>query len=154
MLYGTFWYQLIDEGSLNTNRVVPTRYLGSLIFLFALVPAAGLILGAGGVGYQWVRRRQASLGPPGAFGAVAIALFGANLLLVLFVEVRTDVWSVMQARLLYPGLVGALLMFGTGVTLVQRNQRLRGLVDGAMLGLGIAYVVYLAAEVAAFVALR
>lgn len=151
MLYGTFWYQFIDEGSFVTNRMAPTKYLGSLIYVVALMPTAVMALGACLPTLGWFSGRR----PPSAsstFTVAAVALFVTSLLLVLLLELRTDVWSFLQARYLYPSLLGPLLLFGGGVTLAQRQAWLRWLLDGSMAALGILFGVYLLAEVQAFLA--
>ena len=45
VLYGTFWYQYIPESNFIGNRSRPTLYIGSVIYITALLPTLVFILG-------------------------------------------------------------------------------------------------------------
>jgi len=143
MLYGTFWYQYIPESNFRGCRSATLRPLGSLIYLLGLAPTAltacGLIL--------CFRDACRGRGDPAAVaGILAIALLLANLGLLLAAELRYDVWSIMQARLLFPSIFGFVVPLTRGLEWAARWPPARAASTAALGTLHLLFLAYFECE--------
>jgi hypothetical protein len=119
VLYGTFWYQYIPESNFIGNRSRPSMYIGSAIYLVALLPTLVFILG-------WAL----SLKPPKLEGVPLANAMNAWLILftgLMFLpaEIQYHIWSQAQARFLFPAMASCAAVFGPGVDIAERSPILR-----------------------------
>lgn len=151
LLYGTFWYQHIPESNFHGNRRVPFNYLGSVIYLFALAPAAAFVLGAVAL-LRGMPRFCCTFEPEQEDNrrllVTYLALFFllGNLGVLIFTILRYHAWSIMQARLMFPSFYGMLATFGFGVNLVHRFRRTATALEIAMRTLVGLFALYFASE--------
>ena len=119
VFYGTFWYQYIPESNFIGNRSRPTMYIGSAIYIAALLPSLVFLLG-------WV----VSLKPAKLEGAALMRCMSAFLvlftgLMFLPAEIKYHIWSQAQARFLFPAIPACCAVFAEGVAIVERRTVLR-----------------------------
>jgi len=179
LLYGTFWYQHIPESNFEVSRFAPYYYLGSAIYVFAVIPSLVFLAGL----FELAKRvprlalelrcevmpdrsdaalKTAALRPnlrpsceltPGdqrlLVAAVAVSFLLGNLALIVAVALKSHVWSVMQGRLLFPSFAGMLLPFGEGVTAFAKSRRASALLAASMLALAVCFYLYYASEISA-----
>ncbi len=126
LLYGTFWYQHLPESNFGGNRNAPYKYLGSLIYLAALAPSFAILLGMGLLSLRipplLVRfdpGKEQDRTMLFAFAAMAVCIASFGLLLVSIHKYH--VWSIMQARLLFPSIAGLLAAYGVGSASILRH---------------------------------
>lgn len=127
LLYGTFWYQHIPESNFRGAAIKPFSYIGSAIYLVALVPTATFILGLLRLLQRlplfvrmFDREEQDDRRIMGVY--VAAMLLGANTALIVSTLVRYHVWSLMQGRYLFPSFAGLLSIFAVGVELIEKSK--------------------------------
>ncbi len=152
LLYGTFWYEHIQVSNFSGTAHKPYSYIGSAIYLVALVATAAFILGL----IKLVRRLpelvrtfdRGKLEDRAAMDLyVAAALFIANAALIIATVMKYHVWSLMQGRYLFPTLAGALAIFATGVELVDSNRYGKIVLKSSMIILMVLFGMYLSSEV-------
>ncbi len=152
MLYGTLWYPHIpDSGFLGyTTRL---RYLGSAIYVVALIPTALMAVGVvrvmgsigkvvgrhGGPDGQWDTRAL--------FDGFGVLTLLSCLALVVAAGLHYDVWTVFQARLVFPAVVGLAICLRSGLEGLTARARLHGWVRSGLLLLAVLWVLYLGGEV-------
>ena len=129
MLYATFWAPHWDESRFATQMLRSAPALIACIYALAL--PATLVFAAGAL--CMLRRGIASLRHPAGPGAelarpetLALLLFLASLLLVYVATRVHDVWSVQQARLLFPAILGGMLAFGEGLDRLRSSRGAAG----------------------------
>jgi hypothetical protein len=152
ILYGTFWYQYLTESNFVGSAHRPYYYLGSLIYLVALVPTGVFLIGLMALfrrlsrcvttfdSRQPEQRRVLSM-------SVAAALLLANFAMVVATLIRYHVWSLMQGRYLYPTLVGFLAAFSIGVEIVSRSKAGAATLKVSMIALIGLFGLYLSSEI-------
>jgi 4-amino-4-deoxy-L-arabinose transferase-like glycosyltransferase len=152
ILYGTFWYQYITESNFVGNVHWPYYYLGSLIYLVALVPTGVFLIGLVALVRRLARcvtafdprqpeqRRVLS-------ASVAAALLLANFAMVVATLIRYHVWALMQGRYLFPTLVGFLAVFSVGVEIVTRSRTGAATLKVSMIALVGLFGLYLSSEI-------
>jgi 4-amino-4-deoxy-L-arabinose transferase-like glycosyltransferase len=150
MLYGSFWYQFVPESNLagNLSRL---RVLAGPIYVLGLVPTALLALGllralASAVALLRGRIVGDSEWRRALFEVLPVALFGANLALVVGVGIQYDVWSVYQSRLVFPSLFGALVAIHLGLEVVERHRWTARATYAALAALLVLFLAYFFAE--------
>ncbi len=179
LLYGTFWYQHIPESNFEVSRFPPYYYLGSAIYLLAVIPSAAFLVGLfelakriprlavelkqNVLGFNVAPRSSArhpsrrashgdSVGPGDQHllvAAAAVSFLFGNLTLILAVAAKSHVWSVMQSRLLFPSFAGMLLPFGEGVTPFAKSRSASALLAASMVALAVCFYLYYASEISA-----
>jgi hypothetical protein len=77
---------------------------------------------------------------------VVVIAFFTNVLMMISAVVQYRVWSIMHGRLFFPTYFGALIVFATGVEMVDRWRVARIVLLTAMFCLGFLFVTYLSAE--------
>lgn len=142
ILYATFWYQYVPESSFIGNRKRPEMYLGSVIYIAALLPTVIFLIGC-----------LAALRPIAAgAGAPDIARWMSGLLLLLtgliFTSaiIQNHAWSWAQARYLFPMMGACLMAFAEGVRLVEHQRVLRVALAACMWTLGALFLIYFGRE--------
>jgi 4-amino-4-deoxy-L-arabinose transferase-like glycosyltransferase len=146
LLYGTFWYQYIPESNLEGNKTA-FRYLGSVIYLLALAPTLMMILGVYALGRKlkaaW---RKRSLEGETLQQLFSVLVLGATLGLVVSIGIRTDVWSCFQSRLVFPAFWGLVVLFSSGLDIIERHRRLASAVHLILRVLFICFGLYFVSE--------
>jgi hypothetical protein len=140
VLYGTFWYQYIPESNFIGNRSRPTMYIGSAIYIAALLPTLIFILG-------WAR----SLKPAMLDGVPLATCMSAWLILftgLMFLpaELKHHIWSQAQGRYLFPVIAAGAAVFAPGIDIAERSPLLRRLLAICMLLLVALFLFYFANE--------
>jgi hypothetical protein len=152
LLYGTFWYPHIPESNFRVSRHAPYNYVGSAIYLVAVIPSAFFLAGLFELAKRLPRFARAHCGDPPddqrlLVAAVAVSFLLGNLALILALAIKWHVWSLMQSRLLFPSFAGMLLPFGEGVTTFAKNRRASALLAASMLALAICFCLYYTTEI-------
>ena len=152
LLYGTFWYQLLPESNFRGASYKPFSYLGSVIYLVALVPTAAFMLGLlrllqrlPSFAKTFDRRKPEDSGLMVVY--VAGALLAANTALIIAALVRYHVWALMQARYLFPSIAGALAIFAVGVEMLDRSRYGSIVLKSSMIVLMALFGLYLSSEI-------
>ena len=144
LLYGTFWYQYILESNFQGSRSDALRPLGSLIYLLALAPT---VLAAWGVVLCFRDACRGGPNPSAVAGVLAIALLLANLGLLFAAELRYDVWSIMQSRLVFPSAFGLLVPLARGLEGAGRWPLGRAAAEAILVLLNVLFLVYFECEI-------
>jgi len=129
LLYGTFWYQHIPESNFTGLMATNYRYLGSFVFIFALIPSwfffrgmARLALGLPALirNFDATReqdKRQLTL-------SIMALIIVSSLALLTATVWQYHEWSILQGRFLFPwffaGMGAFSVGFGTGRGRVTR----------------------------------
>ncbi len=152
MLYGSFWYAFLPESTFRGSLIAPFDRLGSIIYLLALCPTVLAIIGAGRIGGSWIASRiDRSAADPHArnrtiYDAVLLFTLLLNLLLILSVGWRYDVWSVFQGRLLFPSYFAILAAFGAGLDWSAKSRAGFAAVRALLVALFFIFGVYFLTE--------
>jgi 4-amino-4-deoxy-L-arabinose transferase-like glycosyltransferase len=154
LIYGSFWYSLIPESTFQGNLISPINRIGSAIYVAALYPTFLMLVGAArtgiaALGFGSSSAHDASMPERTRldYEGVVLLIFLLNLLLIVAVGWKYDVWSVFQGRLLFPSYVALLLALGTGMEWAESSRFkiiLAHLSMGALIAL---FIFYLAVEV-------
>jgi 4-amino-4-deoxy-L-arabinose transferase-like glycosyltransferase len=145
LLYGTFWYQ--HNPISNFAWLTPVNRLAQLIYLIATIPTLAFLIGAVGL----IRRapelminvqHAANLAPKVAIRYASAAALVLNLGMLVVTVLKYHVWSIMDARLLYPSLFGGLVIFSSGVEIVSRWRIPQAILRAGMFGLTALFVTY------------
>jgi hypothetical protein len=152
LLYGSFWYPLIQESNFSVSR--PSfNYLGSVTYVFALVPTATFFIGLFLLvkdlprflaRFELSRIENQRL----LVSFVSAFCFLGNLALLVVVEMKYHVWSLMTGRLLFPSFWGLLVPFGVGVSRITRHKAAASALQFAMIALIACFGLYFAVEIA------
>lgn len=156
LLYGTFWYEYLPMSEFLADQRYPL--LGGAILLVGAVPAFVAALGAfrlvAGAVAHFRRPRPGS--PTWTRRTTIYAMSGvliAHVAILVGVELRHHVWSVMHARLLLPAFLSFLFLFNEGArTLRARRHRFLSWVQYASMAALVAlFFVQLGVDVLASV---
>jgi hypothetical protein len=124
VLYGTFWYQYIPESNFRGNLSPGPRMIGRFMDLVGVLPALVLAIGVIAVPLRLLEDRRPAL-PRAAAGTLlrsfAAAAFAANLALLLYELSLFDNWSTLQARSLFPSILGGFVLFDLGIETLARR---------------------------------
>ena len=152
LLYGTFWYQLIPESNFKGDEYKPASYLGSAIYLIALVPTACFALGFLSLLLRlpsfikaFDRSSENDRRMMGVY--VAAALLAANAAVIVLAVARYHVWSLMQGRYLFPSIAGLLVVFSAGVENLNRTKYGYVTLKASMIVLMALFGLYLSSEI-------
>jgi 4-amino-4-deoxy-L-arabinose transferase-like glycosyltransferase len=151
MLYGTFWYSFLPESTFRSNLLEFFDRIGSLIYLTALWPTVLMLIGAGKIGISASKTSSltttvqiASSSDRIIFEATVILTLVLNILLVVSVGWRYDVWSVFQARLIFPAYIGVLIALNSGLEWTESSRfktNLTRCTFGSLMVLFLAYFI-------------
>ncbi len=148
-LYGSFWYSFIPESSFRTN-LTPLRFLGSVIYVFALAPTLLMMAGAA-IGARALTRsglpKAAPLREEGIFFVYASTILVMTLLLLTAAAWRYDLWSMFQGRLLFPAYFSLVVLLYEGMRLAERRRAIWLVARCAMAALYLCFFVYIVAEI-------
>ena len=146
LLYGTFWYQYIPESNFHGNLSPVLKRLGSWMYVVGIIPTLLLLVGL----MALIRSPRLTLGIPswrGLLRGAAIGAFALNLAIVLWTFRNFDVWSILQARLLFPSLPGALVLLDAGIASIKGRLNLSHCLCIWSTAFGVGVVGYFGSEV-------
>ncbi len=152
LLYGTFWYQLIPESNFKGDEHKPYSYLGSVIYLVALVPTVVFNLGL----LRLLRRltsfvkgfdrmKQDDSRSLGVY--VALSMLAANAAVIIAAVAHYHVWSLMQGRYLFPSLAGVLAIFAVGAEMLDKTRYGSVILKSSMIVLMALFGLYFSSEI-------
>lgn len=152
LLYGTLWYQLIPESNFKGASHQPYFYLGSLIYLIAVIPTAAFMIGAArsikdlpSFVRSFVRAKVNDQGKMVAY--LSGVLLASNAALLVAALIKYHVWSVMQGRYLFPCFPGILAMFACGMERFESTKYGAVAMKSSMVLLVSAFGVYFSSEI-------
>jgi hypothetical protein len=151
VLYGTFWYPHIVESNFAVPR--PSfNYLGSVIYVLALLPTAIFFIGlflllkalpSFFARFDLLRKEDQHL----LVSFVSVFCLFGNLALLVVVTLKYHVWSVTTGRLLFPSFCGLLVPFGVGTRAVTQRKAADAALKLVMMALALCFGLYFAAEI-------
>ncbi len=154
IMYSTFWYKFADlENDYNLGVKTRFKYIGSLIYLAALIPTLLILLGLGVFINQSIRFIS-------KIPSLDVAEFKENLekttwlglllvsvALVLIAGYKYDAWSCFHGRLFSQAFFSLLAMLYAGLLFLQsRTVMLYKIGLWNMIGLAILYSIYFGVE--------
>ncbi|HTK48762.1 MAG TPA: glycosyltransferase family 39 protein [Gemmatimonadaceae bacterium] len=119
LLYATTWWSYIRDSNFTRTRQPGWRIVASLLCLAGIVPTGLGVIGLARLGARWrdvanvpslAEREYVELGRRITAAGTLVATLG----IVIAAGVKYDVWSCFQGRLLFPAILGALLLFAAG----------------------------------------
>lgn len=124
LLYGTFWYQYISESNFSGNKT-KFKYLGSCIYVLAILPTLLFLVGVFRILFS-IRSAFICEKPCGSFNvsfyeSISLFLLLSNLMLVIILGIKYDVWSCFQSRLLFPSFFSFIILFNSGLEYIRRR---------------------------------
>jgi 4-amino-4-deoxy-L-arabinose transferase-like glycosyltransferase len=154
MIYGSLWYSLIPESTFHSNLLSPFNRIGSMIYIAALCPTFLILVGATRIGMAALGIAPSAGPEVGMQGrsrldyeSIVLLIFLLNLLLIVAVGWRYDVWSVFQGRLLFPSYFALLAALSTGMEWAASSRLRINVVRGFMSALIALFLVYILVEV-------
>lgn len=153
LAYATFFYQYIPESNFTGNRHTPFKYLGSLIYAVGLVPTAVFWLGMASLCRKFacfVKTFDAH-NPKKCdtlCAYVSVFLLLSNWALMLSALLKYHVWTIIQARLWFPTITGAIVAFGAGIESIHHKVIATSVLKISMASLIVLFGLYLSSEVA------
>ncbi len=122
MLYGSFWEQspLYKLGKLNKTVL----YLRSLIYIFAMLPTLLFFIGFLRILFSVkcvFSLKQSNVTPFNkiTYETISLFLFLSNLLAIIYLGAKYDIWSVFHSRLLFPSFFPFVILFNSGLDYVR-----------------------------------
>jgi 4-amino-4-deoxy-L-arabinose transferase-like glycosyltransferase len=154
LLYATTWWPYVRDSNFTRTRQPGWRLVASLLCLAGLVPTALGLVGLARLGARWRNVASVPSLPEAEYRELGMRLTAAGTLLatlgiVVAAGVKYDVWSCFQGRLLFPAILGALLLFAAGFDgVVARRPGTARWLHGAMAAAYLAFGAYYVVEVA------
>src|SRR5262249_13817120 len=142
----------IPESNFTGNLYSPFKYLGSVIYLVAVIPTLIFVLGFCALvirvpkfllQFDLERDETRRL----LWQYVMMSVLIANFVLLVGLVFKYHVWSIMQSRLLFPSIVGGLVAFANGITITNGFRPLGSILKSAMLMLMALFFLYFSSEV-------
>lgn len=154
LLYSTFWYKFADlENDFDLGTKTRFRYIGSLIYLIALIPTLLILLGLTlfmGQTFRFFARlrllRDAEF-KENIEKSTWLGLLIMSVALMLIAGFKYDAWSCFQGRLFLQSFFSILAMLYAGLTYLQtRNTLLFKIGLFGTIGLAFLYSIYFGVE--------
>lgn len=146
LLYGTLWYQYIHESNLEGN-LTRFRYLGSILYILALVPT--LLIFSGGIRFlkdAFVSLRKKEWNDEIILKAFSILIIISTLAMIIFIGIKTDVWSCFQARIAFPAIWGMIVLFASGLEVIETRKNIFAAVTLFLRLLFAGFILYFSIE--------
>jgi 4-amino-4-deoxy-L-arabinose transferase-like glycosyltransferase len=153
MLYGSFWYQFVPESDFTMNKTV-FKYLGSYIYIFALLPTLLFLIGSLRILFcvKSVVGGKISNGPPfnkATYEVFSLFLLLSSLVVPFYLGARFDVCSAFQGRYLFPSFFSIVVIFNSGLDYLRKRYAIAQKVVYLLLGcLYLLFLLYFAIEIA------
>jgi hypothetical protein len=157
MMYATFWYQFIPESNFMGN-LTKFKYLGSIIYLFALLPTILLIIGFFRIlamGRRLFRYKTLSqdLFDSMIYRLSLLLIFLTTFIMIIYIGMKYDVWSCFQSRLFYAAYFAILLFLNSGIEYVtKKSSSIWKYFRVSFVALYICFATYLGSEIVGQVA--
>ena len=150
MIFGSFWYQYIPESDFKAN-LTGAKYLGSAIYLLALLPTFLFLLGF----FRIVLSLKDLFASPGrvypvrpAYEAAALLILLLNSLVFVIFGWRYNVYSAFQGRFLFPSFFSFILLLNSGLIFLEARPRIwRRAVYPLIACLYLLFVAYFGVEI-------
>jgi 4-amino-4-deoxy-L-arabinose transferase-like glycosyltransferase len=154
MFYGTFWYQYIPESNFKGN-LSWFRMIGSLIYMFAAIPTSTAVIGLFSILVSYkkllhIRQLTQEEFKNIVFQYTSSLLFIMNLSLIVYAGMKYDVWSIFQARLFFPSILGIIVCLNSGIMLLERFEKLKRCIKYSLLLLVSLFIMYFFVEIAIY----
>jgi len=151
MLYGTLWYQYIKDSNFNGSSKI-FEYLGTLIYIFAIIPTLILIIGTLIIirkipklfKYKELENRDFL---KISFEVFCVLLFLANFSFIFYAGLKYDDWAFFQSRYTFPSMFALLIMLNSGLEFLDNHKTARKFAYLSLIGLFILFLFYLAYSV-------
>jgi 4-amino-4-deoxy-L-arabinose transferase-like glycosyltransferase len=152
MLYGTFWYQFISESNFKGN-MTKFRYLGSLIYILALLPTLLFFIGFSRILFS-IKSALSRKKPDEpefnkiTYEAISLLLLFSNSLMTIYLGGKYDIWSLFQSRYLFPSFFSIIILFNSGLDYTGRRWAIAQKVVYPLLScLYWAFILYFSVEI-------
>lgn len=154
IMYASFWYKYADlENDFNLGAKTRFKYMGSLIYLVALVPTLLILLGSGILIAQTLQflTRLSSFNTlefkENLEKIVWLGLLLMSIALVLTAGFKYDAWSCFHGRLFLQSFFSLLALLYIGLSYLQsRNTLLFKVSVYGLIGLSLLYSIYFGVE--------
>lgn len=152
MLYGTFWYQFIPESNFMGNLTI-FKYLGSLIYLFAFLPTFLMLIGFLRILYfsrYLINFKNLAIDKFNSlvYYLSILFIFLINLIMVVYIGIKYDVWSCFQSRLLYASFFAFIIFFYQGFEYIKTKlYSYRSIFYYVFFILNLFFILYFASEI-------
>jgi 4-amino-4-deoxy-L-arabinose transferase-like glycosyltransferase len=152
MLYGSFWYQYIEESNFKLAKT-DYKYLGSWIYILALLPTLLFFIGFLKVLYSskdvfghkktdWLQLNKST------YEAISLFLLLSSLLIIVFLGAKYDVWSAFQSRYLFPCFFAIIILFNSGLGYTRRKCAIaQKIVYSLLNSLYLLFILYFSIEI-------
>lgn len=127
VLYGTFWYDYFGQTGLIGYRLHLSRRIGSYLDLVGGFPAVFLILGVAvalGSLIRWTTAEAHSINGLKLLKFAVVGTFLGNILMLLLVFRKFDAACTLQARYLFPTLIGAFVLCDIAVNWANKKSNM------------------------------
>jgi len=152
VMYGTFWYQYISESNFRGN-LGEFRYIGSMVYLLAVLPTSVFLLGFFRILYSArllsnYKELDETLFDRIAFEVTSLLLLFTNLLMVVYVGLKYDIWFAFQSRYLFTCFFAIMLMLYSGLDYLRKTPRfVQRCVYFDLMFLYLSFILYFSVEI-------
>jgi len=152
MLYASFWYQYLPESDFKAN-LTGAKYLGSLIYILALLPTflflAGFLKTASFIKKLFKLPGLISINSGSTvYEVVCLLLLASNFLVFILLACKYDVYSAFQGRFLFPSLFSLVVLFNSGFRYLQKKlPGAQKVVFPLMICLDLLFILYFGIEI-------
>jgi len=152
LLYGTFWYQYIPESNFEGNMTV-FKYLGSCIYVLALVPTLIFFIGSFKILFSIKNLFRHKISEELLFNntiyeAISLFLLLSSLLMIIILGVKQDLWSWFQSRYMFPCFFSVIILFNSGLKYINRkNKMIQNIATYSMVCLFFLFITYFVIEI-------
>lgn len=152
MLYGSLWYQYIPESNFKGN-LTKFKYLGSLIYIFALIISLLFIIGFFkifliGKSIFYFKKLSSYHFNKIIYQISLLLIFLTTLIMIIFIGKKYDVWSCFQSRLLYSSYFSLILFLNQGIKYIQNKESyVKKFVYLSLICLFTCFIIYFGSEI-------
>lgn len=142
LLYASFWYHYMDDSNLRGNLSDKAKNIGRYLHFVGIFPTLIMCIGVVSVCRLPFQCESPEFVSPMTLRLLAAGAFVANLGMLLWIFSRFDAWSILQARSLFPTLVGGAVFYDAGIQYVECKldiKKLYGIWHGAFLAGVLGY---------------
>ena len=152
MLYGTFWYQYIQQLNFFGNTT-KSEYLGKYIYILAILPTLLFFIGVFRILFSirstFICEKLYESFNASFYESVSLFLLLSNLILVIITGIKYDVWSCFQSRYLFPSFFSIIILFNSGLDYLRgRHAIVQEVVYALLRCLFLLFILYFIIEVA------
>lgn len=151
VLYGTFWYDYFGQSGQIGYRLHQSRWIGSYLDLVGGFPAVFLMLGvvvALGSLIRWTTAEAHSISGLKLLKFAVVGAFLGNILMLLLVFRKFDAACTLQARYLFPTVIGAFVLCDIAVNWANKKLNMAPMFNLWQASYKTAALCYFGAELA------